>query len=403
MKFAVRYGNPGFVDLLWHPAKMNRKNQLTQIFKATFFFGLTCFWVVFQCHSQGLLLDDKIAMDSMTKAVDHVYNFQFDKANHSISKFKTRYQNHPGFLLFNSITQFWKSFPISSKPKEYSVYLQNLNKVIANGEKLAEKYPKSPEPTYYIMMANLILARHHSEEGEYIKAVNETRKAYSYIKKGFDLKTSYPEFYFSTGLYNYYRVAFPINHPFYNSFTVFFPEGNKVSGIKDLEIASQKSLFSKAESYIFLTTIHMRDEYNMPLSLKYSTSLHENYPGNWLFSIVYAECLIESKKGEAAEPLINRLLGRNEAAALLAGYYLKGLLEAQQGNSDGAKWAFQKALLHGGGKDRLTKGFIGLTYNELGKIAKEEGKLDWAKKYFKKALDNCSYKKVKKDAKVAGY
>jgi hypothetical protein len=353
----------------------------------------------FASSGQSLLMDDKPAMDSMAKAVNLVYNYQFDKASHCLIKYKNKYANHPAFGLFNSILHFWKYFPIGSKPKEYSAYIRNLNLVIRQAEKMTEKYPISPEPDFFIMMANLILARHHSEEGEYIKAVNETRKAYPSIKKGFDWKSVYPDYYFSTGLYNYYRVAFPENHPLYNSFTVFFPDGNKASGLKDLEIAALKSTFSKAESYIFLCTIHMRDQFNIPASLKYSTSLYESYPGNWLFSIVHAECLLESQKGDAAGPIISRLLGRNESSALLAGYYLKGLLERINGNTDGAKWAFQKALLNGAGKDRLTKGYIGLIYNELAKIAQEEGRIDFAKKYARLALANCSFKKVKDNMK----
>ena len=355
----------------------------------------------FSCASFGqtLLMDDKAAMDSMTRAVNLVYNFQFDKASHCLVKYKNKYTNHPGFTLFNCISQFWKSFPIGSKPKEYSAYTQNLDLVISQGQKLAEKYPKSPEPGFFIMMANLILARHHSEEGEYIKAVNETRRAYAFIKKGFAMKTAYPEYFFSTGLYNYYRVAFPENHPLYNSFTIFFPEGNKASGLKDLETATQKSIFSKAESYIFLCMIHMRDQYNIPSSLKYSTLLYENYPGNWMFSIVHAECLLESQKTEQAEPIISRLLGKNESSALLAGYYLKGLHEIIIGNKEGAKWAFQKALLSSKAKDRMTKGYIGLAYNELAKIAQEEGQMDFAKKYARLALENCSFKKVTEDMK----
>lgn len=356
--------------------------------------GLSC-----SSFGQTLLMDDKPAMDSMTKAVNLVYNFQFDKANHCLVKYKSKYANHPALTLFNSISHFWRSFPIGNKPKEYSAYIRNLNLVISQGQKLAAKHPKSPEPGFFIMMANLILARHHSEEGEYIKAVNETRKAYAFIKKGFEMKTAYPEYYFSTGLYNYYRVAFPENHPLYNSFTVFFPEGNKASGLKDLETATQKSIFSKAESYIFLCMIHMRDQYNIPASLKYSTSLYDNFPGNWMFSIVHAETLLESQKPEQAEPIINRILGRNESSALLAGYYLKGLHERMIGNTEGAKWAFQKALLSSKAKDRLTKGYIGLTYNELAKIAQEEGNTEFAKKYARLALDNCSFKKVIEDMK----
>lgn len=384
---------------------MKRKGLIPK-FLASIFLGLLLFlgsgssgWV----RAQGLLSDDKPAQDSIRRAIEHLYNFQFDKANFAIAKYRKTYASHPGMLLYFSLLQFWKNYPISAKPQEYGLYKKNLEMVILRAGALEKKFPKSPEPIFFNMMANLILARHHSEEGEYLKAVNETRKAYSLIKLGFNLKNQYPEFYFSTGLYNYYRVAFPEQHPFYHSFTVFFPEGNKALGLKDLETASQKSAYSRAESLVFLFSIHLRDEFNLPAALKFGQQLNELYPENWLFSMYVAEAMLESGKKELAVPIINRLIIRSENAALLGGYYLKGLLEVKENNPDGAKWALQKALLYGKSKDRMTKGYIGLAYNELAKLAKAEGKSDWAKKYFQLAKENCSYKKVRDDLKAAGF
>ena len=357
----------------------------------------------FETQAQTLITEDKPAMDTLRKAVDLLYNFQFEKSEATARKIKPKYGSHPGYLLYSGLLSFWKHFPISAKPIEYKNYIKILNIVISQSENLTKKYPKSPEPDFFNLMANLMLGRHQSEDGEYIKAVNSTRKAYGFIKKGFDIKNIYPEYYFTTGLYNYYRVAFPENHPLYKSFTVFFPDGNKAQGIKELEIASQKSVFSKAESLAFLTMISLRDELNIPQALKFATILHENYPLNWLFSMIYGECLLTSKKPDLAEPIFSKLLMRTESSALLSGYYLKGLYEKQKGNPDAAKWAFQKGLMYGKSKDRLSKGYMGLCYNELGKIANDEGKKDWAKKYFGLALDNCSYKKVKEDAEAAGF
>jgi len=385
--------------------KLRPDNKLMKA-KTVFYklFGLIMFYfLATQGNAQVLILDDKSATDSLKKGVDLIYNFQFEKADQTVKKLKSKYGNHPSILLYYSILNFYKYFPIASKPKEYGSYLKSLNEVIVQAEKLEKKFPKSPEPSYYNMIGNLMMARHQSEDGEYIRAVNSTRKAYAYIKKGFELKNVYSEFYFSTGMFNYYRIAFPENHPIYKSFTIFFPNGDKALGLKDLETASHKSIFSKAESMVFSNMIYLRDEYNIPQAMKFATMLKENYPSNWLFSILYAECLLESKKPDIAEPIIAKLLMRNEAPALLAGYYLKGLDEKMKGNVDAAKWSFQKALVYGKTKDRLTKGYVGLCYGELGKIAREEGKLDWTKKYFKQALDNCSFKKVKADAKAAGF
>lgn len=401
----IEIGNPDFVLLLWQAAKMTGKIPAFQIkLPKILALGLLLFLGKLpQAEAQTLLMSDKVALDSMKKAIDLVYNFQFERAENCIKKWRQPNVQHPAFILFNSLFSFWKKFPIGAKPNEYQAYIKNLNQLVLQAQKLEKKYPNHPEPEFYLLLGNLILARHQSEEGDYIKSVNSARKAYTYIKSGFGHKSDYPDFYLSTGLYNYYRVAFPENHPLYKPFTVFFPEGSKTSGLKDLEIASQKSFFSKAEALGFLSTIFLRDEFNVPMALKFSTQLNTLYPGNWLYSTFYAECLLESKNADSAEPIIERLLGRPESGALLGGFYLKGLTDSKKGNRDAAKWALQKALQYAKSKDRLTKGYVSLCYLELGKIAHEEGKKDWAKKYFRLALENSSFRKVKTEISKLGY
>ena len=279
---------------------------------------LTGFCLTFynsKADAQGLLLEDKAALDSVKASVRHLYNFQFEKSQKALLRFKGKYANHPGFLLLACIRTYWKNFPIGGKPKEYAAYKNDLAQVSRLAEAMMKRYPKSPEPGYFLMTANLMLARHHSEDGEYITAVNETRKAYPLIKKGFNLKSSFPDFYFTTGLYNYYRVAFPENHPLYSPFTVFFPEGNKEQGLKELLTASQKSYFSGAEARVFLCSIFLRDYFDPAKALEHAAVLNQMYPGNWIFSILYAETLLESGKNEEAVPLVRNLLGRSENAA----------------------------------------------------------------------------------------
>lgn len=353
--------------------------------------------------AQTQIVDDKVLLDSMKNAVDLMYNMEFEKAENCLKRFRPKYNTHPGFLLYGALNSYWKHFPISHQPKEYQVFMKNLEQIISLGEKMKQKNPKSPEADFYQLMGNLLMARHHAEEGEYIRAVNETRKAYGFIKKGFELQKNYPDFYLTTGLFNYYREVYPENHPTYKPFTIFFQSGNKSLGIKELELCAQKSLFCKGEALMFLSLIYLRDEYNLPMALRFSTQLHQNFPGNWVYDILQAEILLENKKADLAEPLISKTLMRTEPVALLAGYYLKGLYEIGENKPDAAKWAFQKALQQVKGKDKLTLSYRGLCFSELGKIANAEGKKDWMKKYFKQALEICSFKKVKQDAENAGY
>lgn len=401
----INHGNTANVALLWPNSKMQSDLHLKWLFIPVLwrrFLAILMFFLPAGLFAQSPLLEDKPTVDSLRKATENIYNGQYEAADFTISRLKNRYGQHPGLLLLSCISSFWRHIPINGKPKEFAAYEKNLELVIDLSERMQVRLPKSPEPIFYQMMAHLILARHQSESGEYIKAVNNARKAYPFIKKGFTLKTQYPDFYFSTGLFDYFREAFPENHPIYKPFTVFFPDGNKALGIKELEIASQKSIFSRAEAFIFLGIIHMRDLYQVPAAMKYATQLHEQFPGNWLFTIFYAEALIESHKPSLAEPFVIRLLGRHESVALQTGFYLKGLIEKSENKVESARGSFQKSLAYGKTKDRLTKGFLGLVYSELGKIAKEEGKTVQARKYFKLALENCAFKKVKDEAKKAG-
>jgi hypothetical protein len=357
----------------------------------------------FRAQAQELLLENKPLLDSIKISVQALYNFRFDRSVECLSKFQKSHGNHPGLRLLACIRNYWKFLPIGSRPAEYQNYKNELTRVIRDSETMMKKYPKSPEPSYFFMTANLMLARHHSEDGEYLSAVNEARKAFPYIKEGFSLKTSFLDYYFSTGLYNYYREAFPENHNLYKPFTFFFPEGNKEQGLKELSIAASKSIFSAAEARVFLCNIILRDYYDVPKALEHSTVLHRLFPNNWVFTILYAETLAESGKFAEAEKLTKMLLGRTENAAQLAGHYIQGFIDKKNGRIESAKWNFLKALSFGKSNDRLTKGHIGLTYNELAKLSLAAGNKGKAEEYFDLAQENCSYKKVINDRKSAGF
>lgn len=369
---------------------------------------LCLFWITLMCATvstaaaQVSLMEDKPALDSVKASLQHIYNFKFEQSVRCLLRFKTKYANHPGFRLVNCIRSYWKNYPISGKSVEYEAYKKELGQVIKLSEAVLRRQPKNPEAGYFYMMANLMLARHHSEEGVYISAVGETRKAFPYIRRGFKQKTSFPDYYFSTGLYNYYRVVFPENHPVYMPFTSFFPGGNKEAGLKDLATASHKGTFTAAEARLFLCNIALRDQYDVAGALEHATVLHQTYPDNWVFSILYAESLCEAGKMEDAEKIIRSLLGRQESGALLSGHYLQGLTEKKAGKADAAKWSWNKAIMYGNSSDRMTKGYLGLSYNELAKLALEEGNKELSRKYFRMASENCSYKKVKMDARAAG-
>ena len=106
------------------------------------FSALVIFLSFQKAGAQGLFLEDKAALDSVKVSVQHLYNFQFDRSVKALSRFKTRYAGHPGFLLLSCIRNYWKHFPIGGKTKEYQTYKSELNQVVRLSEAMMKKYPK---------------------------------------------------------------------------------------------------------------------------------------------------------------------------------------------------------------------------------------------------------------------
>ena len=72
------------------------------------------------------------------------------------------------------------------------------------------------------------------------------------------MSSVYPDFYFFTGLYNYYREAYPEAHPIYKVLAFLFPRGDREKGSAELQNAGANSIMLKAEAYSFLV-IHFSE------------------------------------------------------------------------------------------------------------------------------------------------
>jgi hypothetical protein len=124
---------------------------------------------------------------------------------------------------------------------------------------------------------------------------------YQRVRRSFDFTSSHVDLFFFTGVYNYYREAYPEAHPVYKTLAFLFPKGSKVKGLADLQIVSQKSIILKAESYAFLTDIFLYFENNFQKATFYSKSLHNLYPDNPHFLGSYIKNLLLIKRYDEAE------------------------------------------------------------------------------------------------------
>ena len=347
------------------------------------------------------LMQDKPAQENVKLAIDQIYGFNFDQTEVYLKKLRPKYNGHPVLPLLTAFNLYWKYMPVSMREKEFAEYKAALIETAELSNKILKRDSENTEAVFFQMMSMMMLAKLEGDVGEYGHAVNHARKAYVSIRKGFGLKSRYPEFYFTCGLYDYYREIYPEENPVYRPFMNLFMPGSKQKGIIELETASKKSVFTGLEALIFLTRINLYHE-NKPLeAVEFAATAIKGYPKNTIANLLYGEALCAAKRWNEAEGVLQKIQDTPNNFYRFGAEALLGLV-AEKGdkNPKAAKVLYLKAIETARPYRKLGENHQGLSYAGLARIADAAGEKPKARAYYKKAFDLCSYRSVKAEAKA---
>jgi hypothetical protein len=345
------------------------------------------------------IFQDHAAMQDLQRSIDCLYNYEFDKATAAFEPIRNRYKNTIAVRLFDCLVTYWKNFPVISHPGEYQNYKESLLAAQEQSDEELNKNKKDPEQIFYNLLLNIMLARQRSEEDKKFKAAVHAYKAYAQINKGFKLQDHCPEFYFSSGLYLYYREYYPGQHPLYKPFLSLFgfPSGDKAKGLACLDTATQKAVFTRAESLMFASYIQLTYENNTSKGLYYAEMLNSSYPRNLFFKTLYVENLIQSGQYEKAIAHLDTLSRSPIPYYQLPVALFRGMLaERYYENSAEAEYWYKKAIASTPTPNSANENYIGLASYGLANIYHSEAKEEQADPYYKKACKFCHYLSIKK-------
>lgn len=282
--------------------------------------------------------------------LNHIYNFEFEAAQSKALTIKSRFPNHPIYSMLMAMIMYWE-MTINSKEQKYLLeYRKHLEQVLhyANTMKKAGKYVE--EATFFQMCANSSLTYLMVRDRNYSKALFSAREAYVAMNKGLNWMERYPDFYFSSGIFNYYSVQYPETHPLVKPLLFMMEQGSKKKGIELLKMGSEKAIFTHVECMYFVAHIHLKYEGSAKEAVKYSSALVERYPANFFYRTRHIEALIYSQQYETAEAHLAILLQTNMPYFRLAYYIYKGIL-AEKSEKDAVEaisyWAKAEEILKG--------------------------------------------------------
>lgn len=351
------------------------------------------------------LIEDQPAQQIALKALNHVYNWEFEQANSRIEQLKPKYQNHPAYYLLKALVLHWQYLPLEKKHPQFKTYEQLLNHCAKLTEARLKKNKREPEGIFFKLMAYGLKALAEVETGSLRRAVSYGRSAYGAMKRGFKFTEKFGGFYFSTGLYRYYAKQFPQSRPIVKPFMIFFPAGNKQLGLAYMRTATQKALFTRHEAWVFLGDIYLKYESNLYQASLAFAHLSKTFPKNPFFALKYAECLVHLGRYYEAQNYLSKFREQTSPIYQMGGEILQGLMaERLQKNEAAAKKHYTKVLAVKEYDQRYSRDYHALAKAGLARLLAKKGdkvSRKAARELYKQARKHTEYEWLKAAIKKA--
>ncbi|OIN58718.1 tetratricopeptide repeat protein [Arsenicibacter rosenii] len=354
---------------------------------------------LFPVLSYGQITTDTYLQQTIQKTLDNIYSYDFAEADLYMKQLRARYPNHPIGPILQATKLQWQYMPLKDNPVYAGQFTQSCNQALASAQKMLEKDSDDPEGVFFALTAHSYLALKLYNEGETMKAVNEAKKAYGYMRQGFRLMEKNPEFYFTTGLYNYYVERFPMDHPIVKPVMLFFQDGDTALGLRQMDVASKRAIFTRIETCFYLSHIYLEHESQFAKAAVYAKQLAEKHPQNALFVIRYTESLILAGRYDEAAQWLDRLKGLHHKFVPMPVKVLEAMLFEKEERKDAEAAALYQAALKMPYYDNYTKEYYAFANAGLARIAARASDRSKARAFYKKALDYAEYKSTIREAK----
>lgn len=348
--------------------------------------------------TNGQILKDTTSLNLVRKGIEYVYDQQFNSAHEIYDKINRMYPKHPVVIFFRGMMTYWENYPLLAGSVAGSSFEKDMRTCIELSGKKAKTHDYAE-----FLLANLcargILITYYSDNDLNSNVFHLASSTYRYIRQSFGYTSDYSDFFFFTGLYNYYREVYPKVHPAYKPLVFLFPKGNRVLGLKELNNSASNSLLLKAESYSILSYIFMSYENDYLQALSYSKNLHELYPANLEFLAEYIKNLILIRHYNEADDLIKSSLKSESNPYYKAQVSIfTGIIKEKEFHQN----TLANEYYNRGIKELSVFGALGNEYSAyayfgLSRICKLNGDIANMKAYRKKALEKADIKKINFD------
>jgi hypothetical protein len=347
---------------------------------------------------QKRLLDNPVILPEVKKCLYYTYNFDFQNAKKMLAEIEDYTSDHPAVSFLKSFILYWEYYPIVPGHPREKEFVSLLEQCIRESEEWVKRDRQELEAIFFDLFSRAFYVMFWADNGKPGKVFPHINLLYQHTMEGFDLKEKFNEFYFTSGLYNYYIIAYPEKHPVYKPVVVFFKEGDMPKGLEQLQYCAENAVFLRVEAKFFLSLLYLNYEKDLTVASEYAADLYREFPENSFYTGKYLEVLLYNRKYFFAPVLLSKLKNWDTPFSQMQYHLYSGyLLEKSEKNLEAAKKEYEKALEISEQFGDFTDGYNAIAWMGLSRYYGKKGDSSLSNRYFRQAKDATSYEFILED------
>lgn len=354
--------------------------------------------LIFSIHSfaQNSDFDSRV-----NEGIKQIYNIKFTEAEKTFRSVMADNPEHPAGRFFLAMIDWWKILLDPDNESYDEIFFQKLEDVIYQCDQLLDKNPKDVDALFFKGGSIGFRGRLRAFRESWLKAADDGREALPIVEEAASLDPNNMDVQLGFGIYNYYAEVIPNENPLIKPLMIFFPDGDKEKGIKQLKNTAFNGKFAKYEARYFLMTLYYRYENNATIADDYAKLLLDDFPDNPVFEKWRGRIAVRRGDYFLADSVFRSVLlkadknyfGYNRPNSLREAAYYVGNNLKNNGQLDSAKIYFDKCITESKkiDKEGEESGFQVNAILYLARMAESLNKKDEAIKYYEELLNIRDY------------
>jgi tetratricopeptide (TPR) repeat protein len=336
----------------------------------------------------------------VAKGINQIYSIQFEEAEKTFRSLIADHPNHPAGRFFLAMVGWWRILLDTDNEEYDEIFFQKIEDVIYFCDEILEKDPDNVDALFFKGGAIGFRGRLRVLRESWLKAADDGREALPIVEHAAKLDPANVDVQLGFGIYNYFASVIPDEYPIIKPLMIFFPDGDKERGIRQLKDAAENGKYTKHEARYFLMTLYSNYEKDNVSAGFYSDQLNKSFPDNSVFERWKGRIAVKRGEWRVADSVFKKILnkadlnvtGYNNSKVKREAFYYIAYKFNNQGEYDSAFVYFKKCIDDSKKVDiDEESGFLVNATLYSGVIKDVQGDYEKAKEYYEEVLDMREY------------